>query len=373
MASNLKEYFPLIHTRTELLAEIHSQEKLDLLFHSWSDKQQEEFLDFCTGVRGVKLLYDSFFKEIMSPEATPERLEELLSILLGSQVKILDVLPNDSTRLADEQTLLITDIVVELADGRVVNVEVQKIGYHFPGQRSACYSSDLLLRQYKRVRGRKGSAFTYRDICAVYTIVLFEKSPAEFFSFPDTHIHFFSQKSNTGLELKLLQNYCFIPLDIFRKNMHNKGISNKLDAWLAFLCMDDPEVIVRLISLYPEFKAMYEQIYSMCRNVEGVMNMFSEELRMLDRNTVRLMIDEQQEAIEAQRVQIEKQRIEIEQQRCQYEEERHQYEEECRRHEEERRRHEEECRRHEEECRQHEEERRRLLERIAQLEGEKTK
>ncbi len=354
MVLNLREYFPLIRTKTELLDEIHSQEKWVDLYESWTVEQQKEFLDFCTGVRGVKLLYDSFFKEIMSPETTPERLEEFLSILLGSQVKILDVLPNDSTRLADEQSLLVTDIVVELADGSVVNVEVQKIGYHFPGQRSACYSSDLLLRQYKRVRGSKGRAFTYRDICAVYTIVLFENSPVEFHALPQTHVHFFSQKSDTGLELKLLQNYCFIPLDIFRKNLHNKGISNKLDAWLAFLCMDDPEVIVQLITTYPEFKAMYEQVYSMCRNMEGVMEMFSEELRMLDRNTARLMIDEQQEEIEMQRAQIEQQRIEIERQNRQYEEARRQHEEERRQHEEERR--------------QYEAERRQFLARIAELE-----
>ncbi len=41
------------------------------------------------------------------------------------------------------------DIVVELEDGSIANVEAQKIGYAFPGQRSACYSADLLLRQYK--------------------------------------------------------------------------------------------------------------------------------------------------------------------------------------------------------------------------------
>jgi len=298
MTPILKDYFPLIRTRAELLHAIRQSKYLNALFQSWTDKQQNEFLDFCTGVRGVKLLYDSFFKEIMSPETTPERLEEFLSLLLDSQVQILDVLPNDSVRLADEQTLLITDVVVELADGRIVNVEVQKIGYRFPGQRSACYSSDLLLRQYKRVRSKKGTTFSYRDISAVYTIVLFETCPAEFRDFPDRHLHFFSQKSDSGLELELLQNYCFIPLDIFRKNLQNMGIRTKLDAWLAFLCMDDPEVIIQLITAYPEFRAMYEQIYSLCQNIEGVMDMFSEELRIMDRNTVRLMIDEQQEEID---------------------------------------------------------------------------
>lgn len=63
------------------------------------------------------------------------------------------------------------DIVIELADHSVANVEVQKLGYMFPGQRSACYSADLLLRQYKRVKSEKGKAFSYRDIKKVYTII----------------------------------------------------------------------------------------------------------------------------------------------------------------------------------------------------------
>ena len=80
-------------------------------------------------------------------------------------------------------------------------------------------------------------------------------------------------------------------------NIQNKNISSKLDAWLAFLCMDEPEWIIRVIEAYPEFEAMYRQIYEMCLNVERVMEMFSKELQELDRNTVHYMIDEMQNEI----------------------------------------------------------------------------
>lgn len=36
----------------------HSTEDLADIFHSWKKEQQEEFLDFCTGTKGVKILYD---------------------------------------------------------------------------------------------------------------------------------------------------------------------------------------------------------------------------------------------------------------------------------------------------------------------------
>ena len=192
--SKLKQYFPMIREREDIKQEIRENSKLLEKYREWDEEQQEEFLDYCTGVKGVKVLYDAFFKEIMNPENTPERLNELLSLLLGQSVTIKRVLPGDSTRLADEQSLLIMDILVELADTSLANVEVQKIGYSFPGQRSACYSSDLLLRQYKRVKGEKKKAFSYKDIKSVYTIVFFETSIKEFHEYPQNYIHKFKQQ-----------------------------------------------------------------------------------------------------------------------------------------------------------------------------------
>lgn len=81
-----------------------------------------------------------------------------------------------------------------------------------------------------------------------------------FHKYPDKCLHYFEQKSDTGLELELLQKYIFVPIDIYLKNKENKDISNRLNAWLL-LGSDSPEDIIRLIERYPEFKAMYQQIY----------------------------------------------------------------------------------------------------------------
>ena len=66
----------------------------------------------------------------------------------------------------------------------------------------------------------------------------------------------------------------------------------------CIFCMDDPETIIEIIEKYPDFKEMYEQAYDVCRNIEEVMQMFSKELLELDRNTVKLMIDDMQKQIE---------------------------------------------------------------------------
>lgn len=104
--------------------------------------------------------------------------------------------------------------------------------------------------------------------------------------------------------MDLLQKYIFIPLDIFKENVENKGIKNKMDGWLTFLGMDEPEKIIELINTYPEFREMYEHVYYICRNVEDVMGIFSEELRIMNRNTVRYMVDEMQETIDEQKEMI---------------------------------------------------------------------
>ena len=208
--TKLKQYFPMIREREDIKREIRENPKLLEKYREWDEEQQEEFLDYCTGVKG-----------------------------------------------------------------------------------------------------EKKKAFSYKDIKSVYTIVFFETSIKEFHEYPQNYIHKFKQQSDTGLELELLQKYVFIPLDIFRGIYHN-NLRNKTEAWLTFLSTDEPEIIIELISQYPEFKEMYEEIYVMCQNVEKVMEMFSKELIQLDRNTVQYMIDEMQDTIDVQKEKIDTQKEELE-------------------------------------------------------------
>ena len=103
----------------------------------------------------------------------------------------------------------------------------------------------------------------------------------------------------------MIWNYIFISLDIFRSKMHNKKVTTLLEAWMTFFSTDDPEEIIKLITDFPQFKPMYETLYQMCRNVENVMDFFSEELREMDRNTVRYMIDELQKEVDTQKALLE--------------------------------------------------------------------
>ena len=44
---------------------IKNNKKLWGIFCSWKEEYQQEYLDVCTGVRGLKLLYDTYFKALI--------------------------------------------------------------------------------------------------------------------------------------------------------------------------------------------------------------------------------------------------------------------------------------------------------------------
>lgn len=83
--------------------------------------------------------------------------------------------------------------------------------------------------------------------------------------------------------------------------MENKTIENKLEAWLMLISCDEPERIIELLEKYPEFRNIYEEVYEMCRNVEEIMGLFSEELAQMDRNTISYMIEELEEEVKAEK------------------------------------------------------------------------
>ena len=156
------------------------------------------------------------------------------------------------------------------------------------------------------MKREKGKKFSYKDIKKVYSIIFYEESPKELKEYPTEYIHRSRQQMNTGAKMELLQEFVFIPLDFAKRIYQNKGVRNKLEAWLVFLSSDDPDVIVRLLEDYPQFYKMYEEVYNICLNTERVMELFSKELYELDKNTVQYMIDEMQDEIDAQKADLQR-------------------------------------------------------------------
>lgn len=194
-------------------------------------------------------------------------------------------------RMMDGDTLLIMDMLGELEDVSLINVEIRKQSYAFPAERITCYSSDLVMRQYVRVKGCKGNTFTYRDIKKVYVIVIFEQSMGIFHKMGEHYIHHGETKFDTGLPLELLQEFYLVALDVFRKIPYHRDRS-ECTAWLSLLTTEHLEDAEALVREYPWLEEIYEEAAMLRQRPEEVLGMFSEALQILDENTVKYMIEE---------------------------------------------------------------------------------
>ena len=303
-----------LKTREQVMYEIRNNQEVYTKFLDLNKEFQERFVQFCMGVRGVMMTYDSFFQKIFDVEVHPERISEFISHIVGKKLKVKRALPKEHRRISEKGSLLIMDILAETEEGELVNVEIQKIGYLFPGQRAACYAADMLMRQYEREKSIRGEDFNYRDMKKVYTIVIMEQSSKEFKMFPKDYVHHGTWKFNTGLNLELLSEFYFISLDIFinlEDNKKKETIINELEAWLYFIASDKPEHIEKVLASVPRFEEMYREIIYFRYHPEEAICMFSEALRVLDENTVKYMIEEMKQELEEKNQTLDQARKEL--------------------------------------------------------------
>ena len=287
-------------------------------FLNFPIEHQEILLSFIQGNRGLPIVYDPIFKKIFNPSDSPERLERFLSCLMNQQIHIIDVIPREGTQMSEKGSFIIMDVLVQTEEGTYINVEMQKHGYKFTGERSTCYMSDLVMRQYNKVKSEKGKTFTFKDMKPVYLIVLMENSSQNFKAVSPEYIHRVHYTCDTKAEVNFLANYTYVSLDTFHSVRQN--IDSYLDAWFTFLSSDEPQDIINLISAYPEFEEYYHDITIFRTKPKELMNMYSEVLAQIDKNTERYMIDEMKQEVEELKLEAEELKLEAEELKLEAEE-----------------------------------------------------
>ena len=310
-------FYTTVNDLEEAMKQKHLYADYALLDETW----KKRFDDYMTGKKTMPLTYDPFFKCMFHPDRHPDWLSHLLSAIIGEPVTVESVLPSENTAISID-SLLIMDIVVRLSDGSLANVEIQKIPYMFTAERISCYSSDLLMREYSRLK--KDKNFKYSDMKKVYTIVLYEKTEGDFKD-PMLHgayIHHGKTRFDTSLKLKLLQEYFLIALDVFcqngytddknsnaleteliatQNNIPETGFAtndlsmDSLDGWLSILTAETMADVEGVIRRYPWSEPIFREMSAYVNNPEEVILMFSEALKIADRNTVKYMIEELQD------------------------------------------------------------------------------
>ncbi|MCI5730595.1 MAG: Rpn family recombination-promoting nuclease/putative transposase, partial [Eubacterium sp.] len=207
-------------SREEALELLQQDVELWQKFCLLPQKYREELILFYMGEQGLRTTYDTVFKHIFSPERNKERIEDFISSILGEPVKIVRVLQHEGIQMQEKGAFVIMDVVVQLADGRYLNVEMQKIGYRFPAERTDCYLADLVMRQYNDLKREKGRNFNFRNLSKVMSIVIMEQSSRPFRQKQDFYIHRGKVKYDSGIRLDGLFENIYVSLDTYKNIFH---------------------------------------------------------------------------------------------------------------------------------------------------------
>ena len=171
---------------------------------------------------------------------------------------------------------------------------------------------------------QNGKKFSYKDLHRVHTIIFYENSSNCLKNKQDEKLYFHVGKTifNTGIDIELLQDFHLISLDTFKEyrypniiqgdttvtgydcdeSVYKNKMSNEMKKnrlmFLSLFVTDTTDNMSRLLSIYPELEDIVRDMNTYLAQPEEVLNMFSESLRILDKNSMDLLIDEAMERAE---------------------------------------------------------------------------
>lgn len=158
-------------------------------------------------------------------------------------------------------------------DGSIGNVEIQRQGIYFPSQWAAVYSSNLVTRQYATVKTQRKSEVDFTDVQPVYTIIIMENSSGAL-AYSDEYIQHFQQRSDTGVELELLQYYDYVCLDVFKRR--RPRIAGELEKRLKFLSIEETSEMQAFLVDNSDFQSVYDCAILMLSDKKEMLQMFTD-------------------------------------------------------------------------------------------------
>lgn len=303
--------FNFFNSKDDVIIALYKSSEALMMYKGLPRNIKEEFIDVCTGKRGIPLHYDVFFKAIFSPDKHPKRLGKLLSQILGQPVEVVSSMSNEGTKICDRGSFVIMDIVVRLSNGEIVNLEIQKVGYLFPVKRFDCYCADLTMREYSCLREIHGKNFSYDMLPKIISIAMFETTPSELAVDPSIYIQHSQMKTDNGTTLNSVPEHYYVSLDNFSLAMQNKPIETELGAWLMLLNTVDVKRINELIEFDSEFADIYKELFGMIVKPEELISMYNNIFLDTDRYEEQLVLDMMKKEIETKDAELQAKDAEI--------------------------------------------------------------
>ena len=116
-------------TRDQTAAYLCGNPGMERMFQELPEEVQHEMIGYCVGENGLQVTRDFVFRKIFNPACHAGRLESLLTALLGTKVRIVDILQTGGLQMAEMGSFVIMDVLTELECIGFTDLEMQKIGY----------------------------------------------------------------------------------------------------------------------------------------------------------------------------------------------------------------------------------------------------
>ena len=184
-------------------------------------------------IRLLKIKDDIMFKAFFSKIGNEIFLKELLSAILGEDIKIKRVIHDARLeQLAKENKYGILDLEVELENKEIINVEMQLRDYNNIEERTTFYAS-------KKISEQLNPRQDYKEIKKVIVIAILNYSFIDLPEYITDTIRVV--KEHREYELNNKVRYIYIELEKFRRL--NPDMKNVLNQWLAFLDMERGDLL----------------------------------------------------------------------------------------------------------------------------------
>ena len=224
------------------------------IFDELSLQDQLELQRIFAGIDLPPLYSDVIAKSVFGADVHPDRLNFLLRSIAGDDsIDVRSSASNEGPRQSVHSKGMVTDLPSWLRDGRLSDLEIQKVAQSFIFTRVELYASDMLLLQYSVSAGQSKKAFSFRDVNEVLLVVLMVKSPETFREYDkicDRYIHrFTAMTADSGLSYPSRAKMIYVQLDKCLAQL-KRGINaeskdsrpDRLQKWLAMIAdTNDPD------------------------------------------------------------------------------------------------------------------------------------
>ena len=249
---------------------------------------QNQLKQVFSGERLPELYSDIIAKSVFNPDAHPERLNFLLSgLAVDDTIDIRSSAGNEGIHQSLNAKGLITDIPAWLQDGRLADLEIQKVQQDFILTRMELYASNMLLLQYSVESGHLKSELNYKNVKDVVVAVLMVNSPKvfqEFGSENGRYIHRFHKMiADSGFSYPASVTMIYVQLDKCLAQFRNgenaeseDGKPDRLQVWLSTIADVNDTQVVQAAEKDPELRRIRTEMHHMAQNRE-VQNMILQE------------------------------------------------------------------------------------------------